>query len=328
LRITRYQLLMTVVILGGLILVFRPIHALTQAPNFFAYLPISADNSVKPAPTVTQTPAATQTSTATVTPTATQTPGVSQTPGAGQTPTATQTSSGNPTPVGQSGNWKLIFDDEFNGTTLDTSVWGTCYPWLSQNRCNLSGTNELELYQPQGVYLDGAGHLVLRAQKQTVGGYDYTSGMVTSYPGLNFKYGYIEARIKVPAGNGLWPAFWMMPSDYSWPPEIDIVEILGREPTKAYFTYHWGRSNNDSQYIYSGPNFSAGWHVFAVKWEAGVLTWYTDGIQRGKFTDSVITSKSMYILLSLAVGGDWPGVPDSTTPFPSIYQIDYVRVWQ
>jgi beta-glucanase (GH16 family) len=305
-------LLLVTATLGGMILFSQRGQASSiQAQNYTVYIPLlKAGNFDSPAPTASRTPVATHTPTPTQTPIPTQTPG------------------GEPTPLGQPGNWKLIFNDEFNGTSLDTSVWNTCFPWARQDRCTNSGNHELELFQPQEAYLDGSGHLVLRAEEQQINGFDYTSGMVASYRSLNFKYGYVEARVKIPAGKGLWPQFWMMPSDRSWPPEIDIFEILGDDPTRAYFTYHWGSSNNTSQYSYSGPDFSAGWHTFAAKWEPGEITWYTDGIERGKFTDSVVTSKSMYLILDLSVGGDWPGPPDSTTDFPSYWQIEYVRVWQ
>jgi beta-glucanase (GH16 family) len=229
--------------------------------------------------------------------------------------------------------WLLIFDDEFNGTTLNTARWDTCYPWVDHSNCNLADSNELEVYQSDEAYLDGAGHLILRTQKKTVNGFNYTSGMVDTYYSFSFTYGYVEARLKVPAGKGLWPTFWILPAnDGPWPvDEIDVMENLGQDPTTAYFTYHWpsGGTTLLSQYHYTGPDFSADWHIFAVDWEPDAIIWYVDGVERARYTDaSNITSKPMFVIVNLAVGGDWPGSPDDTTPFPNYYQVDYVRVWK
>ena len=284
-----------------------------------AYLPLVLNQSTMPHPTVTPTNTATPT----------RTPTRTAAPTATSTAQPTSTPSGQPTPVGQSGNWNMIFSDEFSGTSLNTSIWRTCFLWLSQNNCTLSDNNELELYQPDDVYLDGAGNLVLRAQTRTVNGYNYTSGMVTAKASSAFQYGYAEARVKIPSGQGLWPAFWMLPADDSWPPEIDVMEILGQDPTTAYLTYHWSSGGHQqSQGSYTGPNFSAGWHTFAVDWGSNAIIWYVDGVERYRFTNaSAITNKSMYVLLNLAVGG-WPGPPSTSTHFPAEFSIDYVRVWQ
>lgn len=231
--------------------------------------------------------------------------------------------------------WTLIFDDEFNGTTLNTAIWDTCIPWWAPSNCTIEDNSELELYLPENAYLDGNGNLLLKAEKKDVGGRHYVSGMVDSYQKFSFQYGYVEARMKMPAGKGFWPAFWMLPpNEGAWPPdEIDIMENLGYDPTTAYFTYHWPTDSGTQafQYHYTGPDFSTDWHTFAVDWEPSSITWYVDGVVRASYTDAQnITNKPMFIISNLAIGGvgSWPGPPDNSTPFPSYFQIDYVRVWQ
>ena len=286
---------------------------------------------------VTPTGAATSTSTRT------STPGTTPTSIPGNTPTVTSTpGSGTPEPVGQTGTWKMLFHDDFTGNALDTSKWNTCF-----FNFHITGTqdcthdqSELELYQPANVTVSN-GTLNLTAQKQNViaGGrsYAYTSGMISSGPAtdgapakFSFQYGYMETRAKVPAGQGFWPAFWTLATDESYPPEIDVFEILGNTPTVDNMHYHWpdGSSEGaDEGSEWAGPDFSAGWHTFAVDWEPGSLTWYVDGVARFH-TGSHVTSKPQYLIANLAVGGGWPGNPDAGTPFPSALQMEYIRVWQ
>ncbi|SRR6266852_1649421 len=247
-------------------------------------------------------------------------------------------------PTGQTGNWIMLFHDSFNGTALDTRKWTTCYFNFSVgNGCD-HDQGELELYQPDNVF-ESNGVLNLRAEKQSIRAsngktYDYTSGMITTGPTtaasndtrFSFQYGYMEMRARVPRGKGLWPAFWMLPADLSWPPEIDVFEILGDASNVINMHYHFPTASGgegDSGKDWTGPNFSAGWHIYAVDWEPHAITWYVDGVERRRYTDAAhITSKPMYLIADLAVGGDLPGPPDSSTQFPSYFQIDYIRVWK
>jgi beta-glucanase (GH16 family) len=255
--------------------------------------------------------------------------------------TATDTTTvGNP--VGQTGNWTPIFHDEFDGSTLDASKWNTCYfNFTVGNGCD-HDQGELELYQPNEVSVNN-GVLTLQADKQTLTAsngktYNYTSGMISTGPAsggtsskFTFTYGYMEIRAKVPAGQGLWPAFWTLPEDLTWPPEIDVFEILGSAPKVITMHYHYPTASNgdgSSGSTWNGPDFSAGWHTYAVDWEPGSLTWYVDGVARQQYTNANVASKPMYLLANLAVGGTWPGAPNASTTFPSTFQIDYIRVWQ
>jgi beta-glucanase (GH16 family) len=256
-------------------------------------------------------------------------------------PTAT-TSSSSLEPVGQSGSWKLLFHDEFTNPILDASKWNTCYENFHLGQDCTHDQSELELYQPSNVSVSN-GVLTLEAYKQQITAsngqhFQYTSGMISSGPACDscaphftFTYGYMEMRAKVPAGQGLWPAFWTLPADGSWPPEIDAFEILGNTPNQLHMTYHWpdgtGEGGQQGQ-SWSGPDFSAGWHTFAVDWEPESIIWYVDGVQRFHYANANVASKPMYLVANLAVGGDWPGAPDASTPFPARYQIDYIRVWE
>ncbi len=263
----------------------------------------------------------------------------------GSTSTSTPGSTSNPQPVGQAGNWKMIFHDEFNENALDTSKWTTCYFnfKVGSNSCD-HDQGELELYQPGNVTISN-GVLTLTADKKTVDAsngqtYDYTSGMITTGPTtanpnnirFSFKYGYMEMRAKLPAGQGLWPAFWTLPTNLNWPPEIDVFEYLGNQTNVMNMHYHFPNGSDDggdSGTKWTGPDFSAGWHTYAVDWEPNAITWYIDGVKRATYTDaSQITSDPMYLVANLAVGGEWPGAPDASTHFPALYQIDYIRVWQ
>jgi beta-glucanase (GH16 family) len=249
------------------------------------------------------------------------------------------------TPVGQSGRWNLMFDDEFNGPRLDASKWTTCYPWQT-GTCSNPSNNELELYNQEDVLVDpGAGILRLRTQKRDMVGWNgqtfhYTSGIVTTggiagqqAPSFSYTYGYAEARVKVPKGQGLWPAFWLLPTTYAWPPEIDIMEMIGSEPNVENMTYHWtdaaGTAHFEDPATWTGPDFSTDYHVFGVDWTKDAIVWYVDGIERYRYSEAAnIYNQPMYLLLNLAVGGDWPGAPDAATAFPSYLDVDYVRVWQ
>ena len=246
------------------------------------------------------------------------------------------------TPAGST--WNLVFADDFNNSALDTSKWHTCFYW-APTTCTIESNNELELYTPNNVSLAN-GALKLQARKQSDVGwngktYGYTSGMVSTggspwsspakAPGFTFTYGYVESRVMVPGGKGLWPALWLLPNDHSWPPEIDVMEILGDQPAETHMNYHYTKSDGSHGNVgnaWTGPDFSAGWHTFGVDWQPGSLVWYVDGVERFRFTGTQVTSKASYVLLNLAVGGNWPGSPDASTAFPADYLVDYVRVWQ
>ncbi len=256
----------------------------------------------------------------------------------------TKVSAGPLVPVGQPGDdWTLIFSDEFESSSLDDSKWSTCY-WWDDNGCTITSNNELQWYMPHNVMVED-GMLRLRAQEETIDAsngttYHYTSGVITTGPPnyktdpakFAFRYGYAEIRAKVPSGQGLWPAFWLLPDDFTSKPEIDVLEILGHQTNVLNMAFHYLDSDEERQrgaFKWTGPDFAQDWHVYAVDWTPQSMVWYIDGVERWRFDElEYVPATTLYLLLNLAVGGDWPGAPDSSTEFPAYYEVDYVRVWQ
>lgn len=246
-------------------------------------------------------------------------------------------------PASKISNWTLLFSDEFDGVYLDQTKWTTCYWWENMG-CSNTSNNQLEWYLPDNVLVSN-GTVKLLADRRTIVGtdgetYPYTSGMITTGrnsskkalpPKFIFLYGYAEIMAKIPRGKGLWPAFWMLPESHDSKPEIDVMEILGDKPNKIHMALHYRNSDGSADQSggsWIGPDFSAGWHTFGIWWEPDQIVWYVDGIPRRRSNNSRHISKEpMYLLLNLAIGGDWPGTPDSATPFPSYFEIDFVRVW-
>jgi beta-glucanase (GH16 family) len=235
---------------------------------------------------------------------------------------------------------QLVFDDEFNGSSLDGQLWNTCYWWANQG-CTNESTGELEWYLPGQVTV-AQGAAQLTAARRTVRGSDgrvhkFVSGMITTGPAADggpskfaFLYGKLEARIKVPAGQGLWPTFWLLPANESSLPEIDAMEILGQSPDQVHLHLHYtsrGRVYDEGVVRQLNPT-QGGWHVYEVDWEPGQLTWSIDGQTMFSITGSAVPHVKMYVLVNLAVGGHYAGPPNASTPFPSTVQVDWVRVWQ
>jgi beta-glucanase (GH16 family) len=223
--------------------------------------------------------------------------------------------------------YKLVFSDEFNGTDLDRTKWIDSYPDDKRTHSN----NEQQYYAKDG-WAVGDGKLVFKAEKRSQGGKPYTSGMVSSYGLFAQEYGWFEARMKVPGSQGMWPAFWLLPASKRWPPEIDIMELIGREKNKVYLTLHERQEGTwkpkSFGHGFEGTDFSTDYHTYAVDWMPGEMVWYVDGIERHRVKDAGVPSEPMYVLLNLAVGGDWPGMPNATTVFPSTMEVDYVRVYK
>lgn len=239
-------------------------------------------------------------------------------------------------PQGQSGVWRLAFNEEFNGTDIPASKFNRCYPDAAPNGC--ANPPEQQWYQPQNASVsNGVLHLV--ANKGNTNGYPYSSAMITTGPQnkhagednkFAFKYGYVEARVKVPQGQGLWPAFWLLPSDGSGPPEIDLMEVLGNDTKTSYATVHWSEDQaSKSMTTINTTNFADGFHTIGMRWDSDKLEWFYDGQRVKRFvgTDQ-IPHMQMFLLANLAVGGEWPGNANSTTKFPADYQIDWIKVWK
>lgn len=232
-------------------------------------------------------------------------------------------------------NWTQVWSDEFNGTSLDTSNWTNEIGTGSGGW----GNNELQYYTNRSENLQvTGGNLVITARKESYGGMNYTSARIKTQGLRNFTYGKIEARIKMPTGQGLWPAFWMLGSNIntvSWPycGEIDIME---RVNNNAFVngTVHWDANGYASYGNVSGNIDFSQFHVYSIEWDANYIRWFVDGI---KYNEIYIANgtgnteefqRPFFILFNLAVGGNWPGSPNSSTPFPAQMLVDYVRVSQ
>ncbi|HEY6226321.1 MAG TPA: glycoside hydrolase family 16 protein [Verrucomicrobiae bacterium] len=237
--------------------------------------------------------------------------------------------------------WTLVWGDEFNGTSLDLNNWTFDLGgggW---------GNNELETYtsDPANVSVSG-GNLIITAIKNKS---RYTSGRIKTQGLHSWTYGKIAARIKLPYGQGIWPAFWMLGDNITtvgWPKcgEIDIMEMIGggenRDDT-IYGTLHWDANNSHASYG-SGPIelsdpqfFYQDFHVFEFEWQPLEVIWRLDGVEF--FRTSIDTNlwptmdefhNPFFIVLNMAVGGNWPGSPNRTTVFPQHMYVDWVRVYQ
>ena len=236
----------------------------------------------------------------------------------------------------------LVWADEFSGTTLDNSKWNI----QLGDGCDIGncgwGNNELQLYSAENISVND-GFLTITAEKSIENGISYSSARInTRYKG-DWTYGRFEARLKLPRGQGIWPAFWMLSTNEpygGWPQsgEIDIMELVGHEPNVVHGTLHYGdpwpnNAMTTASYTLPTGDFSDDFHVFAVEWEEAEIRWFIDGQMYSRKTKSDLQGKpwpfdhNMHLLLNLAVGGNWPGQPSGSTIFPQQYIIDYVRVY-
>lgn len=219
--------------------------------------------------------------------------------------------------------WDLIWQDEFENNCLDPDNWNID-DWASEKN------NELQFYSRENVKVDD-GLLKLISKKEKFKGRDYTSGAVHSKGKFNFLYGKVEMRAKLPAGQGIFPAFWMLPDKEDiWLPEIDIMEMLGHQPNEVWMVSHrldkTGTLKSDFS-NFKGPDFSKDFHIFSIEWTPDSITWFIDDIERFR-SSKFIPNEKMYLYLNTAIGGNWPGSPDYSTVFPVNYEIDYVRVFK
>ncbi len=225
--------------------------------------------------------------------------------------------------------YTLTFQDECDGGSLDLAKWERRYKW---GEAVING--ELQAYIDDAfVEQNDVLSIVGKHEQGQYAGqtFEYTSGVISSIHEQT--YGYFEARLKMPKGQGLWPAFWLLGAvGTEGVNEIDIQEYLGHEPTKVHMTVHWGPSYDQGHESdgsdFDGPDFSADFHTFGLEWTPTTLVWSIDGVEQKTYSGPGVPQVDMYMILNLAVGGNWPGAPDSTTVFPASYEIDYVRAYQ
>ena len=246
----------------------------------------------------------------------------------------------NETPEG----YALVWADEFNGDAINFEYWnhelgdGTAYGlpagW---------GNNELQLYTDQATHsgidkTDDVSALRITAVEESAGA--YRSAKLTSQNKISVRFGRVDVKAKMPSGQGIWPAIWMLGDnidEISWPGcgEIDIVEVLGQEPDRMYSTVHFTNSDNSLESIQGESNnfgdLSSDYHVYTVEWTPEQIRFLLDGTMINELAiedDMKEFLRSFYIILNVAVGGYWPGDPDNTTVFPQQMLVDYVRVYE
>ena len=235
-------------------------------------------------------------------------------------------------------NRSLIWEDDFSATTINQSDW----TFETGTGDNGWGNNELQNYRANNAYTQ-AGHLIIEAKEESFQGSDYTSARMVTLGKRNFRYGRVDIRAVLPKGQGIWPAFWMLGSNFTtvgWPAsgEIDIMEMIGgsgRENT-THGTVHWDNFGQRAQFggsvTRTNGTFNDEFHVFSIEWTASRITWYVDEQQ----FHSIDTTPAeldefrnrFFFIFNLAVGGNWPGSPDNTTTFPQYLIVDYIRVFQ
>ncbi len=252
-------------------------------------------------------------------------------------PASTATSTNKPPSTGR----PLLWSDEFDGTSINPDRWtydiGTgSHGW---------GNYELEYYtnRPENARVEG-GMLIIEARQEAYKGSAYTSARLKTLGLQSFQYGYIESRMKLPYGQGIWPSFWMVGTNGSWPQagEVDMVEYIGKHPDAIDEAIH-GPSTATASGEFAIGNLTTlttstlknDFHVYGLEWQKDLLAWYVDGRQVLKITPAQLPAGAewvwnapFYLLLNLAVGGDFPGPPDATTVFPQQLIVDYVRVYQ
>ena len=269
-------------------------------------------------------------------------------------------------------DYQLMFEDEFNGSSLDDSKWNTSFLWgpyltindEEQYYVDSLGSDNATTANTPFVMNDGVLSITARQtsdensfpipaelpdtdapiwtnfptfrQESNYAPGNYTSGIITSYESFKFVHGYAEMRARIPRGRGLWPAFWLLNGYYvGQQPEIDILEVLGQNPQQTFHTYHWlgqdGIRLSDQGMTDNGDpamGYADGFHTYGVRWQRGRIDWYIDGNVVHTYQGEDVPYQAMYLIANLAVGGNWPGSPDSDTEFPASLDIDYIRVYQ
>lgn len=240
--------------------------------------------------------------------------------------------------------YSLIWSDEFEGSSIDWQKWN------HEINTDGGGNNELQAYvdHPANSFVTNS-RLILEARQEWHQDRHFTSARLNTLGKFAFEYGYVEVKARLPRGQGIWPAIWMLPADNlygGWPcsGEIDIMEMIGHEPNRVYGAVNFGdpwpnhRYLSDSYCLEQGE-FCHNEHVFSLLWEPGIIQWFVDGklfITRAA-TELGEGANGPYpwrfdgrfsLVLNVAVGGDWPGAPNETTEFPQRMEIDYVRVYQ
>jgi beta-glucanase (GH16 family) len=241
--------------------------------------------------------------------------------------------------------WQLVWEDEFDGDELDQSKWSYQFGTGEDEGLDRWGNRELQYYteREENISLED-GFLNITAHKEDFEESDYTSARIISKNKGDWRFGRIEVRAKLPQGQGIWPAIWMLPTEEIfgvWPQsgEIDIMELVGHEPETVHGTVHFGDPSPNNQfkgepYSLESGIFADDFHVFSIEWAENKIQWFVDGNLFFTVTEGTVSphiypfNSTFHMILNVAVGGIWPGNPDSSTEFPQTMSVDYVRIYQ
>ena len=255
----------------------------------------------------------------------------------------------------------LALDEEFSSPVLNRSVWSRTFAGPRQpnsliTQRTLYGNAEREVYvdpdyrglrlEPLSIHdgmltitaapLDSGARQVILAeldhlpQRQNLAlrRITYSSGMISSRDRFAQKYGYWESRMRWSGGKGIWPAFWLLPQDGRWPPEIDIMEALGDQPSRVFSSTHSNIAQHNTTLPVTLAGSSNKFHTYGALWLPDRIEYYIDGKKTVSIPVSADMTQPMYMVLNLAVGGNWPGYPDDTTTLPAHLDIAYIKVWR
>lgn len=244
-------------------------------------------------------------------------------------------------------DWKLVWKEDFSGKKVNEKKWNILTRETSKH-------GELQYYVPDEVYIQD-GCLRIRSNKREFGDKHYTSGRLDTKDKVVITYGRVEIKGKLPVGKGLWPAYWLYPQNRDWLmectmrdaiakgqesmipefrpwyTEIDIMEVLGDQPSVFYATFHYdsfkGERKNSSGKYTAPFSFADDFHLFVLDWEPESIRWYIDGKLVHRVTANVPHTPH-FLIINTAIGGSWPGEPNETTVFPQYHDIDYIKIYQ
>jgi beta-glucanase (GH16 family) len=238
-----------------------------------------------------------------------------------------------PSPVG----WTLVWSDEFSGKIINTNNWQ-----FEIGNNNGWGNHEQEYYtnSTNNAFVS-QGNLIIEARGEAIAGFNYSSTRMITKGKQSFKYGRVDIRAKLPQTKGIWPALWMLGDNIDtagWPAcgEIDMMELLGQEPNKVYGTLHWGASpaahqSYGTNKVLSSGTFADSFHVYSMIWTSTSISLLIDDVSYFTMATTgpnLPFNSSFFFIFNIAVGGDWPGAPDSSTQLPQRMVVDYIRVFQ
>tara|TARA_R100001143_G_scaffold63596_2_gene73256 strand:+ start:4674 stop:5537 length:864 start_codon:yes stop_codon:yes gene_type:complete len=240
--------------------------------------------------------------------------------------------------------WQLVWEDEFDAEQLDMEKWSFQFGTGSEEGLTNWGNNEQQYYtdREENLFLED-GYLHIVAKEESYEGQQYTSARIRTRDKGDWMYGRTEIRAKLPQGQGIWPAIWMLPSkdNFQWPRdgEIDITELVGHEPERVHSTVHFEENDGDHDYMGTSYTLQEGifaddFHTFSIEWKLNEIQFFVDENHFYTVNSSSLAphnypfNNTFHLIMNIAVGGNWPGYPDNTTQFPQSMIMDYVKVYQ